>query len=203
MLVSQFPDRQPTFGGGVWNDDSVPIMQQQIDLAADHGISFFSFDWYWRTDQNGTATAGLNSGLYNFLAASNSNRMKMTVNLCDQPSTSADWQTTANMLMPILSDPRYQRVGGMPLINVFNTASFTQSAHDILETTAKAAGLPGLTFSSHASGQSQSIYDYTVRYNTPLGWGTNAEVAHPYSGTQPSQDLTAYVETFWNSDTMP
>ena len=195
-LVNQFPERQPTFGGGIWRDDSVSVMQQQINLAADHGVSFFSFDWYWRIDQNNTRNDGFNRGLYNFLAASNSNRMKLTVNLCDQPSTAADWQTTANMLMPILSDPRYQRVGGKPLINIFNTASFTQGAYNILQTTAIAAGLPGLTFSANASGQPVSgynLYDYTARYNAVLGFGSG-EAEHPYS------QLTSFDENIWNSD---
>ncbi len=34
--------------------DGRTIMEQQIDLAADHGIAFFSFDWYWYGSQAAT-----------------------------------------------------------------------------------------------------------------------------------------------------
>ena len=43
-LRNDFPEREPIWGGGLWRGDTVEIMEQQIDLAADHGIAFFSFD---------------------------------------------------------------------------------------------------------------------------------------------------------------
>ena len=45
-LRNNFPEREPIWSGGLWRGDTVEIMEQQIDLAADHGIAFFSFDWY-------------------------------------------------------------------------------------------------------------------------------------------------------------
>jgi len=49
-MIYEFPDREPIWG---WRDDSLAIMERQIDLAADHGLAFFAFCWYWR--ENGKA----------------------------------------------------------------------------------------------------------------------------------------------------
>src|SRR5690606_38651836 len=44
-MLKEFPQREPVWG---WRDDSLAIMERQIDLAADNGIDFFLFCWYWR-----------------------------------------------------------------------------------------------------------------------------------------------------------
>ncbi len=49
-MVEEFPEREPVWG---WRADSLAIMERQIDLAADHGIAFFAFCWYWQ--DNGQA----------------------------------------------------------------------------------------------------------------------------------------------------
>ena len=49
-MVEEFPMREPVWG---WRDDSLSIMERQIDLAADNGVKFFLFCWYW-LDDNGS-----------------------------------------------------------------------------------------------------------------------------------------------------
>jgi hypothetical protein len=44
LLKTEFADRKPVWG---WKDDTVEIMQRQIDYCADHGIAFWSFCWYY------------------------------------------------------------------------------------------------------------------------------------------------------------
>ena len=46
-MIEEFADREPIWG---WRDDTLEIMERQIDLAADHGIAFFAFCWYWNKD---------------------------------------------------------------------------------------------------------------------------------------------------------
>ena len=46
-MIEEFADREPIWG---WRDDRLEIMERQIDLAADHGIAFFAFCWYWNKD---------------------------------------------------------------------------------------------------------------------------------------------------------
>ncbi len=49
-MAAEFADREPIWG---WRDDSLQLMERQIDLAADSGLAFFAFCWYWHDD--GTA----------------------------------------------------------------------------------------------------------------------------------------------------
>lgn len=54
-MLDEFPDREPIWG---WRDDRQDVMEQQIDLAADHGIAFFAFCWYRHPTQGLNQKAG-------------------------------------------------------------------------------------------------------------------------------------------------
>jgi hypothetical protein len=77
-MVEEFPDREPVWG---WRADSQEIMERQIDLAADNGIEFFLFCWYWR-DTNGPINleaienAPAHTSMKMYLKARNKNRIK-------------------------------------------------------------------------------------------------------------------------------
>ena len=47
-LATEFAGRTPVWG---WRDDSPALMERQIDLAADNGVAYFSFCWYWHDDK--------------------------------------------------------------------------------------------------------------------------------------------------------
>jgi hypothetical protein len=51
-FVNEFPEREPIWG---WRDDSQEIMEKQITLAAENGVEFFLYCWYWR-DSNENKT---------------------------------------------------------------------------------------------------------------------------------------------------
>ncbi len=70
-LKEEFFDREPVWG---WRDDSLPIVEQQIDCAADHGLAFFAFDWYWPEGAN--KETPLNTGLKLYLQATNRQRLQ-------------------------------------------------------------------------------------------------------------------------------
>ena len=44
-FVEEFQEREPLWG---WRGDVQEIVEKQIDLAADNGIDFFLFCWYWK-----------------------------------------------------------------------------------------------------------------------------------------------------------
>ena len=189
-LRNDFPEREPIWGGGLWRGDTVEIMEQQIDLAADHGVAFFSFDWYWKGSPAATANDGINSGLKNFMLASNRDRMEFNINIVDAAPTTidsdAEWEQVADMLMPYLTDSQYLRVGGNPLITNFASAGMTQTNYDYFQQIATAAGLDGVEFAANVEGPT-SLYSHVTRYNAVPGWGAG-EVEYPY------QSLTDYVE---------
>ena len=189
-LRNIFPEREPIWGGGLWRGDTVEVMEQQIDLAADHGITFFSFDWYWYGDSWRTANDGINSGLKNFMLAANRNRMKFNINIVDAGPTTidsdADWRQVADMLMPYLADSQYLRVGGNPLVTNFNAAGMTQTNYNYFQQIASSVGLNKVEFAANGPG-STSVYNYVTRYNAVPGWGAG-EVEYPY------QSLTDYLQ---------
>ena len=189
-LRNSYPEREPIWGGGLWRGDTVEVMEQQIDLAADHGIAFFSFDWYWYGSAFATANDGINSGLYNFMQASNRDRMQFNINIVDAGPTTidsdAEWRQVADMLLPFLSDSQYLRVGGNPLVTNFNAAGMTQTNYNYFQQIASAAGISEVEFAANVAG-STSLYTHLTRYNAVPGWGAG-EVEMPY------QSLTDYVE---------
>ena len=189
-LRNSFPDREPIWGQGLWRGDTVDVMEQQIDLAADHGITFFSFDWYWYGNPTVTANDGINAGLRNFMQATNRDRMKFNINIVDAGPTTidsdAEWRQVADMLLPYLTDSQYLRVGGNPLVTNFNAAGMTQANYNYFQQIASAAGLAEVEFAANVAG-STSLYQYVTRYNAVPGWGAG-EVEYPY------QSLTDYVE---------
>jgi len=203
-LRNNFPEREPIWGGGLWRGDTVEVMEQQIDLAADHGISFFSFDWYWYGSQAATANDGINSGLKNFMLASNRDRMKFNINIVDAGPTpidsDAEWEQVADMLLPYLSDSQYLRVGGNPLITNFNAAGMTQTNYDYFQQVAAAAGINEVEFAANTAG-SASLYSHVTRYNAVLGWG-GGETEYPYqSQTDYLEGGVDWTNGIWNDDT--
>ncbi len=68
-LMNEFPNRMPVWG---WMGSTVSNMEMQIDLAADAGLEYFSFDWYY--PQHGKIS-GMNDAVDRFLKASNRSRM--------------------------------------------------------------------------------------------------------------------------------
>ena len=58
LLETEYADRKPVWG---WKDDTVEIMQKQIDYCADHDIAFWAFDWYYPEGKN--KTTPLNNAL--------------------------------------------------------------------------------------------------------------------------------------------
>ena len=43
-LINEFSERMPLWG---WADDTVEIMEKQINLASENNISFFFFNFYY------------------------------------------------------------------------------------------------------------------------------------------------------------
>jgi hypothetical protein len=187
-LRNDFPEREPIWGGGLWRGDTVEVMEQQIDLAADHGVAFFTFDWYWYGNVAATLNDGINSGLKNFLLASNRHRMKFSIDVINVSPTgipAGEWSAATDMLMPYLSDPSYLYVGGKPLLTVFDPTD-ASIPYTYIQSKAAQAGLPGVSLASDKRGATDK-YNYVVLYNSIPGYGAG-ENAMPY------KNLTYYTD---------
>ena len=179
-LRTQYPDRRATYMNALWRDDTVSAMETQINLAADHGVHFFTFDWYWYGSAAATLNDGINSGLKNFLLASNRNRMKFSIDVINvSPSgiPAGEWSAATDMLVPYLSHPNYLRAGGKPLLTIFDPTD-ANIPYTYIQSQAAAAGLPGVSLAADNRGATDK-FSHVALYNSIPGYGAG-ETAMPY-----------------------
>lgn len=150
-LKTEFAAREPIWG---WLDDTLPIMEQQIDLAADHGIAFFAFCWYWPEGEN--KQTPLNNALELYLRAKNASRLEFCVLVANHGGFRIgpkDWEAVTDKWIELFRRPEHVRVDGKPLLiffsarelkNSFGGPAGTRKALDRLREKAVAAGLKGV-----------------------------------------------------------
>ena len=185
-MIEEFPEREPVWG---WRDDSPEIMQRQIDLAADHGLAFFAFCWYWH--DNGRAINKqrikddlLNTGLELFLKAKNNHRLKFCLLVANHQGFeirgAENWKQAAEFWMPYLKHPQYVTVGGKPLVIVFNPGGGDRDGFAWLQEAARKAGLPGIAIAGCAGGALETGYTHRTHYNVVSGYAAGSE-QHKYA----------------------
>ena len=158
----------PLWGYGM--EDDPAVMARKIEAAADHGIDFFIFDWYYYNDGPFLARAVENG----FTQALNSGRMKFCCMWANH-----DWvnlfpcgrQTGRELLYPgkvtpetframsrvlverYFPHPSHFAIDGFPYFSIYDLSTFlqnfgsvkaTRTAMDEFRSTARAAGFPGV-----------------------------------------------------------
>lgn len=151
-LKGEFSNREPPWG---WHDNTPEIMQRQIDLAADAGISFWSFCWY--RPEDATKETPLNNALALYLKAPNRNRLGfclMVANHSGYRIGPADWPSVTAEWIGLFKQPGYVTANGKPLLIFFSPKTLLEKfggpaqvkqALDQLRREARAQGLPGVT----------------------------------------------------------
>lgn len=157
-LRDEFCDREPLWG---WRDDSLPVVEQQIDCAADHSLAFFAFDWYWPEGAN--KHTPLNTGLELYLQARNKQRLQfclMVANHAGFRLGPADWETVTDTWVRLFRQPTHLKVGGKPLLiffsagelrHAFGDSAAVKRAFDKLDAKARAAGMAGVCVAACAT----------------------------------------------------
>jgi len=137
--------RQPIESAwGCFNEADPAWAAREIDLAADHGITSFLYDWYWYED-GPFLKDGLDKG---FLGAPNNGRLKFALmwanhewtnihpaNFNNKPQTLASGRIsrrafeamTDHIVASYFSRPNYLTVDGCPYFCVYELASFISS----------------------------------------------------------------------------
>ena len=124
-LQTEFAHRQPIWG---WFDNTVQIMQRQIDLAADHGIAFFSFCWYW--PEGAEKKAPMNNALQLYLKTANRERLQFCLLVANHGGFRIgpkDWDAVCNIWIELFKQPTYLRVDGRPLLIFFSGRELVRS----------------------------------------------------------------------------
>ena len=125
-LATEFSGRTPIWG---WRDDTQKLMERQIKLASDNGISYFSFCWYWRDNKgpiNPTAIEADSKHLPMnlFMKARNNNLMEYCLLVANHGGAeiigTEAWKQAADYwIKNYFSHPRYLKSDGKPVIMIF------------------------------------------------------------------------------------
>lgn len=180
-LLGEFAGREPIWG---WRDDELEIVEDQIDLAADHGITFFAFCWYFHKDPNEIAKDPLNTGLKLYLKANNNHRLKFCLLVANHAGfeikDTSDWKQVANLWMPYLTHKQHIRVDGKPLLIIFSPQGGDKAGFEYLQASAQKAGLPGVAIAACYAGKPNIGYTHRTHYNIIPGYASGSE-KHAYA----------------------
>jgi hypothetical protein len=204
LLQTEFADRKPVWG---WYDDTVEIMQKQIDYCADHDIAFWAFDWYYPGGK--TKTNPRNNALDLYFKASNRQRLKfclLVVNHKGYDIGPNNWDACCDRWIELFQNPSHLRWDGQPLLIFFSPAELQKAfgsvegvrmAFDSLRAKAKKAGLPGVSIvactgpGKHLADLARSGYTLLTGYNYSGGWMNGG-------GSQPFKKLIEGSERIFN-----
>jgi hypothetical protein len=195
-MLSEFPGREPLWG---WHNHSRKAMEQQIDLAADNGITFLAFDWYWHDNGRAINTKKikqdrLHTGLNLYLKAKNQRRLKFCLLVANHQGFEINgpeaWKQAADFWMPYFKNPQYLLVDGKPLVIIFNSKGGNQAGFAYMQEAAKKAGLPGVAIAGCWESPREIGYTHLTHYNAIPHWEEGLE-EHKF------QELVEYHESLW------
>ena len=181
LLLGEYSEREPVWG---WRDDTLEIVERQIDLAAENGIAFFSFCWYFHRDPKAIENDPLHTGLQLYLKAKNNHRLKFCLLVANHQGfeikTTADWKQATELWMPYLTHKQYVRVDGRPLVIIFSPQGGDKAGFEYLKESARKAGLPGVAIAACNAGNPKMGYTHRTHYNIIPGYASGPE-KHTYA----------------------
>ncbi|MDR1155671.1 MAG: glycoside hydrolase family 99-like domain-containing protein [Bacteroidales bacterium] len=199
-LAEEFGGRQPVWG---WRDDTQAIMERQIDLAADNGVDFFLYCWYWQNDRSYINTEAIekdykHTSMRLHLAAANKNRMRFALLVANHAGAeiigSNNWESAMNYWVQYFRDPLYMTVDGKPLIVLFGTWDDTVTSDDlaVMQEAAVKAGFKGLSVAGcYANARNKRGFTHLTNYNVIPTYSDTKQ--HYYS------ELIAATEREWQA----
>lgn len=152
-LKTNYPDREPVWG---WVTSSQKVVDEQIVLAADAGLSFFSFCWYHR---NGRTVEELpeNRALAFYKSSKNVKKLEYCLLVANHGGFDVgpeNWDKLTKIWLEEFKNPQYLKVDKKPLLIFFESASLLKNfgsgqavseAFEKLRQSARDAGLAGAT----------------------------------------------------------
>ncbi|WP_159516890.1 glycosyltransferase WbsX family protein [Sunxiuqinia indica] len=173
-----YQPRQPLLGYGMDNDPEV--VEKWIDMAVDHGVDLFVYDWYW-FDGGPFLESALNDG---FLKAKNNSEMQFYIMWANhdvkrnywnvhkfKDDTSllwdgaVDFENFKNIVDRVINQyfklPNYFKIDGKPVFSVFSSGNLIEGlgspeearkALDYFRDEVRKAGFPGLHIQQNNGG---------------------------------------------------
>jgi hypothetical protein len=170
-LATEFSGRTPIWG---WRDDTQEIMERQIDLAADNGLAYFSFCWYWSDNKGPINIEKIEADskhlpMQLFMKAKNNNRMEFSLLVANHGGAEiigADaWKQAADYwIKNYFMHPRYLKMDGKPVIVIFSSGGGNAEGFAYLQEAARKAGFPGVEIASNGHGKRDVGYTLWANY---------------------------------------
>ena len=187
-LATEFAGRTPLWG---WRDDTQELMERQIALAADHGVAFFSFCWYWHDNKGPINVKSIEDDpkhvpMRLFMEAKNSKRMEFCLLVANHGGYEIvgleAWKQAADYWITLFKHPSYLRVEGRPVLAIFSPRGANKEGLAYLQEAARKAGFPGVAVTGCAGGKPEDGFSLRTHYNvTPKGtWGSKNSERHSY-----------------------
>ena len=207
-LRDSFPDRKPVWG---WVTSTPEIVKEQIDLAADAGLSFFSFCWYYAKGETENLEDDImNHALSLYLKSPNKNRLRFSLLVANHEGYiigPREWPVVCRAWIRLFQEPSCLRINGKPFITFFSLSTLQKSfgtddalrsALDELRTQAEQAGLNGVTIAV-ALGPDKSKMKAAKRCGFDVLTGYNDHAAGFKNGTaiEPIENLLNGTKEVW------
>lgn len=205
-LKTEFAHREPVWG---WFDNTVPIMEQQIDYAADNDLAFFAFCWYWPEGKK--KESPLNNALGLYLQAKNRSRMEFALLVANHAGFRIgpnDWDAVGEKWIALFKEPGHLTVNGAPLLIIFSPAELLKSfgspaavrkAFDALREKARAAGLKGVTVAACTLPSENLDELVAAGFDIFTGYAWPQTGARKKGKDQSYADLAPGHEKIWNT----
>jgi hypothetical protein len=157
VLRDSFPDREPIGG---WVTSTADNISKQIDLAANSGLSFFTFCWYYSYLSEKNLPEPRNNALNLYLQSKNRNRLNFNLLVVNHPGYTIgpnEWNKISKIWLSLMKQPGYVKVSGKPLLTFFSVDRLVKefgsekavsNALDSLRQQARSQGLGGVTFAA-------------------------------------------------------
>jgi hypothetical protein len=213
-----YQPRQPLWGYEPDNDPKV--VEKWIDVATDHGVNVFVYDWYWY-EEGPFLESALNDG---FLKASNNGKMQFYIMWANHDvkynywnvhrygdntdilwNARVDWKNYKIIVDRVIDRyfkrPNYFKIDGEPVFSIFSVDKLLESFDGSVEETRKAldyfrdevkkAGFPGLHIQWNQGGGSLMSQEMAGRFSDRVNaMGFNSVAMYNMGGMQ--EDYVVY-----------
>lgn len=187
-LATEFAGRTPIWG---WRDDSMEIMERQIDLASENGVSYFSFCWYWADNKGPINIPAIEKDskhqpMQMFMKARNNKKMDFCLLVANHGGFEIigkdAWKQAADYWITLFKHPSYLKIDGKPLLVIFAPSGSNAEGLAYLQEAAKKEGFPGVAVACCGNGKAEDGFSIKTFYNiTPEGtWAKKVSEQHPY-----------------------
>lgn len=201
-FVEEFPEREPVWG---WRNDTQAIMERQIDLAADNGIDFFLFCWYWHDNKGYLNESAINNdskhtSLALYRTAQNMQKLQYCLLIANHEGAEIvgndNWAAAVKHWTPYFRDPQYVTVNGKPLVVIFGTgdnAINTEQIEKMQQAAVKEGLKNGLSIAGCGANATvrRKAFTQSTHYNVVPGYSSGS-AQHHYS------ELVKATQDQWN-----